>query len=366
MGSTWGNHLKISIFGESHGPGVGVVINGFPAGFSLDMDYILAEMKRRAPGQRELTTDRKEADIPVIMSGILEGVTTGAPICALIHNTDMHSKDYDEVINIPRPSHSDYTGHVRYGGYNDIRGGGHFSGRLTAPLVFAGALCKGYLRQNKHIEIGAHLFSLGEIMDRPFDLVHVSSDQLKSLQKESFPVLEQDAGLRMRKAVEEAKMDQNSLGGIIECAATGIKAGLGSPIFDNVESRIASLIYGIPAVKGIEFGQGFEMSKKTGAEVNDCFIKTNHMIGTKTNHNGGLLGGITTGMPIVLRVAFKPTPSISSEQVTLNLSSGEEEILVIKGRHDPCIALRCPVIVEAAVAVAIMDLHLEAYGYDAK
>lgn len=366
MGSTWGNYLKISIFGESHGMGIGIVIDGFPAGYHLDMENIKFEMARRAPGSSNLTTGRRESDNPIILSGVFEDVTTGAPIGMMINNTDTKSADYERIRSIPRPSHSDYTGQIRYRGQNDIRGGGHFSGRLTAPLVFAGSLCKGYLKKHYNIEIGSHLYSIGSIQDYPFDLALVNSQELQRLQKERLPVVNVEAGEKMKKAVETARLEQNSLGGIIECAITGINAGIGSPIFQNVESRIASIIFSIPAVKGIEFGSGFSMSEKKGTEVNDCLIKDGKDIKTKTNNNGGVLGGITSGMPIVLKVAFKPTPSISSEQSTLNLLTGDEDVLTIQGRHDPCIALRGPAVVEAAVAISIMDLYLEAYGYDAK
>ncbi|WP_027398316.1 chorismate synthase [Anaerovorax odorimutans] len=366
MGSTWGNNLKISIFGESHGMGIGAVIDGFPAGFSFNMENILKEMDRRAPGKSKLTTGRREKDLPNIVSGVLDGVTTGAPICIIINNTDTKSRDYEGLRVVPRPSHSDYTGQLRYNGKNDIRGGGHFSGRLTAPLVFAGALCKEFLREAKGIEIGSHIYSIGSVKDEGFDLAGVNEGLLKSLQKMNLPVLDEDIADVMKEAVDEARIQKDSIGGIIECAVTGICAGIGSPMFENVESRIASILYGIPAVKGIEFGEGFEMSLKKGSEVNDCFSKNEDIIVTKTNYNGGILGGITTGMPIVVKVALKPTPSISKEQSTLNLKTGEEELLIIQGRHDPCIALRSPVVIECAMAIAIMDLHLEAYGYDAR
>lgn len=366
MGSTWGNCLKISIFGESHGTGIGAVIDGFPAGLSLDMNKILVEMDRRAPGKNKLMTGRQEKDIPTILSGVLDGVTTGAPLCVMISNTDTRSKDYEGLRIVPRPSHSDYTGHLRYGGKNDIRGGGHFSGRLTAPLVFIGAICKEFLREYKGIEIGSHIYRVGPVEDHGFDLTGVSSGLLQALQRMPLPVLEEEAGIAMEAAVDEARIQQDSVGGIIECAVTGMGAGIGSPMFENVESRIASILYGIPAVKGVEFGDGFAMASKKGSEVNDCFELEDQEIVTKTNFNGGILGGITTGMPIITRVAIKPTPSISKEQLTLNLNTGKEEALAIQGRHDPCIALRAPVVIEAAVAIAIMDLHLEAYGYDAR
>jgi chorismate synthase len=366
MGSTWGNQLKISVFGESHGKGVGVVIDGFPAGFPCDLEFIYQEMARRAPGQSSLTTGRKEEDKPIILSGMLDHVTTGAPVCILIQNTDTHSKDYENLKTVPRPSHSDYTGQLRYQGFNDIRGGGHFSGRLTAPVVFAGALCKDFLRKNHNIEIGSHIYSVGGVADQPFDLVSTDRELLSRLQQETLPLIKHEVEEKIRETVEQARIELDSVGGIVECAVVGAEAGIGSPMFQNVESRIASMLYSVPAVKGVEFGLGFALSEKRGSEANDCYSKDGGSILTKTNHNGGISGGITTGMPIVVRAAIKPTPSISREQTTLNLETGKEEKLQIHGRHDPCIAMRAPVVIEAAVAIAMMDLYLEAYGYGAK
>ncbi len=366
MGSTWGNQLKISVFGESHGKGVGVVIDGFPAGFEIDQDFVSQELARRAPGQSLLTTGRKEEDKQILLSGMLENRTTGAPICMMIQNTDTHSKDYENLRTVPRPSHSDYTGQLRYRGANDIRGGGHFSGRLTAPVVFAGALCKDFLKKVHNIEIGSHIYRVGNICDKPFDLVSVDRELLSRLQRETLPLVDHDMEDAIKETVEKARMSLDSVGGVIECAVVGAAAGIGSPMFQNVESRIASILYGVPAVKGVEFGMGFAISEKHGSEVNDCYIKEGGTVQTRTNNNGGISGGITTGMPIVVRAAIKPTPSISREQATLNLETGEEETLQIHGRHDPCIAMRAPVVVEAAVAIAMADLYLEAYGYDAK
>ncbi len=366
MGSTWGNQLKISVFGESHGKGIGVVVDGFPAGLSCDLALIHRELARRAPGQSSLTTNRKEADEPVFLSGILDGVTTGAPICIMIQNTDTHSKDYENLRTVPRPSHSDYTGKLRYRGHNDIRGGGHFSGRLTAPIVFAGALCKDFLRKRHGIEIGSHIYRVGEVWDRPFDQVNTDRELLVGLQNQALPLLDGSAEEKIRETVERAKKELDSVGGVIECAVVGAAAGIGSPMFQNVESRIASLLYSVPAVKGVEFGTGFAVAGMRGSEANDCYVMDGDVVRTRTNHNGGISGGITTGMPIIVRAAIKPTPSISREQSTLNLETGLEEQLQIHGRHDPCIAMRAPVVVEAAVAVAMMDLYLEAYGYDAE
>lgn len=367
MGSTWGNRLKISIFGESHGKGIGVTIDGFPAGFRPDMTAILWDMARRAPGQSKLTTGRKESDQPEILSGLFEGVTTGAPICALILNQDTRSKDYEGFRQVPRPSHSDYTGGIRYGGHNDLRGSGHFSGRLTAPLVFAGALCRDYLKQHYDVHIGSHLYQIGSLRDQPMTLHEIERDALLRLQKETMPLLNQELEPQIAALVDQARIDLDSVGGVIECAAIGVVPGLGSPIFENVESRMAGLLYGIPAVKGLEFGLGFDFAEKRASEVNDCFVfGEGDLVKTKTNTNGGILGGITTGMPIVMRVALKPTPSIAQPQQTVNLNTGQEESLEIHGRHDPCIALRAPVVIEACTALVLTDLYLEAYGYEAR
>lgn len=367
MGSIWGNQLNISIFGESHGKGIGVVIDGFPAGFRPDMEAILRDMARRAPGRSTLTTGRREADLPEILSGMLEGVTTGAPLCALIANQDTRSKDYEGFRQVPRPSHSDYTGGIRYGGFNDLRGSGHFSGRLTAPLVFAGALCRDYLKQKHNVHIGSHLYQVGKIYDHPMTLHEIEPEVLIGLQGQAMPLLDRGLEGKISALVDEARRDLDSVGGVIECAVVGVNPGLGSPMFENVESRMAGLLYGIPAVKGLEFGLGFGFAEKRASEVNDCFaLAEDQRVKTKTNANGGILGGITTGMPIVMRVALKPTPSIAKPQQTVNLNTGEEEQLEIHGRHDPCIALRAPVVIEACTALVLTDLYLEAYGYEAE
>ena len=351
MGSIWGNALKISIFGESHGGGIGVVLDGFPSGILFDEDFVLREMDRRAPGKNKQSTARKEADLPKILSGIYQGYTTGTPICAMIENTH------------PRPGHADYTGLVRFGGYNDPRGGGHFSGRLTAPLVFAGAMCKLYLK-TKGITVGAHIQSIAQIQDTPFDDVEVSAEQLEQLRMQEYPIINPLAQKAMLAAIEEARLDQDSVGGVIECASVGVPAGLGSPMLDSVEGRLASLLFSVPAVKGVEFGVGFGFAEFRGSHANDTFTLTDEeKVVTETNNNGGVLGGITSGMPLIFRTAIKPTPSIAKPQRTLNLSTGEVEELCIKGRHDPCIVTRAAPVIEAAAAVALTDLYLEGYGY---
>ncbi|MBS7225036.1 MAG: chorismate synthase [Clostridiaceae bacterium] len=363
MGSVWGNALKISIFGESHGNGIGVVLDGFPAGIVYDEAFIFSEMARRAPGKNKQSTARKESDLPRILSGIYQGYTTGTPICAVIENTDTRSGDYKDFSSQPRPGHADYTGLVRFDGYNDPRGGGHFSGRLTAPLVFAGAMCKLYL-QTKGITVGAHIQSIAQIQDTPFDDVEVNAEQLNALRLQTYPIVNPLAEKAMLSAIEEARLDQDSVGGVIECAAVGVPAGLGNPMLDTVEGRLSSLLFSVPAVKGVEFGVGFGFAEFRGSHANDTFMLTDdETVVTETNNNGGVLGGITSGMPLIFRTAIKPTPSISKTQRTLNLASGEVEDLCIHGRHDPCIVTRAAPVIEAAAAVALTDLYLEGYGY---
>jgi len=357
MSSTIGNHLKMTIFGESHGEAIGVTLDGLPAGIQLDFSKIMIQMNRRAPGNHSSSTARKEADIPKILSGVLNGVTTGAPLCAVIENTNTHSKDYENLTTVPRPSHSDYTANIRYNGFNDIRGGGHFSGRLTAPLVFAGAICRQIL-ETKGIIVGGHVYSIGEIHDTPFDMC-AQPLPLTELSAQYFAVQDEAIKEKMVAKIEEVKSNQDSIGGIIEVAAFGLPAGIGSPMFFGVEGVISSYIFGIPAVKGVEFGAGFDIATKLGSEANDKFIIENDTVKTSTNNCGGILGGITSGMPLIVRAAFKPTPSISKTQKSVNLNSMKETDLIIKGRHDPCIVPRALPCVEAAVAIALVELLME-------
>lgn len=362
MGSVWGNNFKLTIFGESHGGGIGCVLDGFPAGVAYDEEFILSEMDRRAPGKNRQSTARREKDLPKVLSGVFEGKTTGTPISCVIENTDTRSGDYRNLIDHPRPGHADYTGRIRFHGCNDPRGGGHFSGRLTAPLVFAGAMCKLFLC-SKGMAVGSHIASIGQIMDTPFDDVCIPAEQLETLRTQQYPIINPRAQQAMLDQIDQAHEALDSLGGIIECAVIGVPAGLGSPMLCPAEGRISSLLFAVPAVKGVEFGAGFSISAMHGSEANDRMILEDGVVKTETNNNGGILGGITSGMPIVVRAAIKPTPSISREQMTLNLADGKVEPLVIKGRHDPCIVTRAAPVVEAAVAVAMTDLYLEAYGY---
>lgn len=362
MGSVWGNNLKLSIFGESHGGGIGCVLDGFPSGVAFDEEFILAEMDRRAPGKNKQSTARREKDLPKILSGVFEGKTTGTPLSCVIENTDTRSGDYRNLVEHPRPGHADYTGRVRFHGCNDPRGGGHFSGRLTAPMVFAGAMCKLFLR-SKGIVVGSHIASVGQIMDTPFDDISIPREQLETLRIQDYPIINLRAQQAMLDLIEQARQDQDSVGGVIECAVVGLPAGLGSPMLQPAEGRISSLLFAVPAVKGVEFGAGFAISSMFGSEANDRMTMADGAVRTESNNNGGILGGITSGMPVIVRAAIKPTPSISKEQMTLNLAHGEVEPLVIKGRHDPCIVTRAAAVIEAAVAIAVTDLYMEAYGY---
>ncbi|MBQ7741090.1 MAG: chorismate synthase [Eubacterium sp.] len=355
MSSVIGERLKVSVFGESHGRAIGCVIDGLESGIKLDMDAIRLDMARRAPGKDKTATPRLEKDDFIILSGVLDGVTTGAPLAMIIENKNVKSGDYDNMLKVPRPSHSDYPAYVKYGGHNDISGGGHFSGRLTAPIVFAGALAKQALKE-KGIAVGAHIKSIGSVSDESFELNGITERELISLSSKSFSLIDEKKEEEMRAEIERYRKEQNSIGGIIECAAVGVPAGVGGNMFDTVEGTLSKILFGIPAVKGVEFGLGFDFAKANAAEVNDEYEINDGEIALKSNNNGGVLGGITTGAPIVLRVAIKPTPSISREQSSVNLETMQNEKLVISGRHDPCIVPRAVSVIEAAVAIGLLDL----------
>ena len=355
MSGMWGSKIKLSIFGESHGNAIGITIDGLPAGFSIDMDKIMMEMARRAPGKSSLSTPRKESDIPEILSGYFEGKTTGTPLCAIIRNSNTKSKDYSKLKDVMRPGHADYTGAVRYKGFNDYRGGGHFSGRITAPLVFAGAICKQIL-EVKGIIVSAHINSIGKIKDCSFLESDISDELLNSFKEKELPLINTKLEDEMRQEILSARSSGDSIGGTIECAILGVSPGIGDPFFDSVESTLAHLIFSVPAVKGIEFGKGFDISKMRGLEANDEYYLENGNIKTKTNNNGGILGGITNGMPIIFNVAIKPTASIFKEQNTVNIVTMEETTLCIEGRHDPCIVQRALPVIEAVAAIGITEL----------
>lgn len=355
MSSEFGNKIKLSIFGESHGEAIGCVIDSIPAGVKLDMEKIYFDMARRAPGKDKTATPRLEKDIPHILSGVLNGVTTGAPLAMIIENTNTKSGDYSNLLSVPRPSHSDYPAYVKYQGNNDIRGGGHFSGRLTAPLVFAGAIAKQILVQ-KGITVGAHILSINGVLDDSFDKANVSEKELLAVSSKAFCVINDEIEDKMRASVEKARLDGDSVGGVIECAVVGVPVGIGANIFSTVEGHISSALFGVPAVKGVEFGAGFDFAKMTGYEANDTYSISNGNVKIDKNNNGGVLGGMTTGAPIIVRAVVKPTPSISKAQKSVNLQKMTEEELVIHGRHDPCIVPRAVPVVESAVAFALLDL----------
>jgi len=355
MNGVWGNKIKLSLFGESHGEVLGITITGLPPGFEINFDQVSREMARRAPRRSSISTGRKEGDLPEVVSGYFKNKTTGAPLCAIIRNDDSRSEDYSQLKDLMRPGHADYTGAVKYDGFNDYRGGGHFSGRLTAPLVFAGAVCKQIL-EKQGITIGAHIKSIKGVADKSFDPVTISKDLLEKLYGKELPVIEDAKEAEMRKVILDAKSNGDSVGGVVECAIIGLKAGIGKPFFDSVESTLAHLAFSIPAVKGIEFGLGFEMTKMFGSQANDEFYYVNDQVKTKTNNNGGILGGITTGMPIIFRCAIKPTPSIAKVQNTINLAEKTNDVLAITGRHDPCIVQRVLPVIEAVAAIGIFDL----------
>ena len=357
MSSVICDNIKVSVFGESHGEAIGCVIDGLPAGVKLDMDKIYLDMSRRVPGKDKYATPRLEKDIPHILSGVLNDITTGAPLAMVIQNTNTKSGDYANLMTVPRPSHSDYPAYVKYNGFNDVRGGGHFSGRLTAPIVFAGAVAKQILEQ-KGVKIGAHIRQIGSVFDDKFDYNDVDESLLDELTKKSFSVINGDVEPKMRDEIERFRMSQDSVGGVIECAAIGLPVGVGGNMFDTVESKLASILFGVPAVKGVEFGLGFGFADKNASSVNDGYEIKDGRVALLSNNNGGVLGGMTTSAPIIVSAVIKPTPSISQEQRSVNLQTMTNETLVIKGRHDSCIVPRAVPVIEAAVALGLLDLMI--------
>ena len=348
--------MRYSIFGESHGSAIGVELEQVPPGLVLDREAISKEMERRAPGKSPLSTARKEADVPEILSGVFDGKTTGTPLCAIIHNSDHHSKDYAKTRFLARPSHGDYTGFVRYQGCNDYRGGGHFSGRLTAPLVFAGAVAKQLLAQ-RGITVGAHISQIGTVKDKSFADTQLTPTLFQTLSEKAFPTVDDQAGAAMQAEILQAREELDSIGGAIQCAVLGLPVGVGSPDLGcNVEGVLAQHLFAVPAVKGISFGAGFAFASMRGSAANDPFYMDGGQVKTRTNHSGGVNGGISNGMPVLFQVAIRPTPSIGQEQNTINFSTMEDAKLTIQGRHDPCIVHRAVPVIEAAAALAICEL----------
>ena len=349
-------NIRLVIFGESHSPAIGVTVEGLPKGIAVDEERLAAFMARRAPGMDQFSTQRKEADEIIFSSGISEKQTNGEQVCGVIYNQNQRSKDYSELNDKPRPGHADYTAKIKYGKDYDVKGGGHFSGRLTAPLCIAGGICLQWL-ESMGITIGAHIASVHSIEDKRFDSVNITAEELTAIKLKAFPCIDDEAAEKMKAEILTAKADCDSVGGTVECAVVGLPVGLGGPLFSGIEGRIAQLVFSIPAVKGIEFGAGFEAATLLGSENNDEFYyDENGTVKTYTNNCGGILGGISNAMPLVFTAAFKPTPSIAKTQNTISFENKENTTLDIVGRHDPCIVQRAVPVVEAAAAIVIADL----------
>ena len=350
-----GRKLTLSIFGQSHSDSIGVEIDGLPEGIEINEEYIQHFMNRRAPSASPFSTQRKESDKPVFVSGVSDGKTTGETVKAVIYNEDRRSKDYSSLVNTPRPGHADYTARVKFGGKEDFRGGGAFSGRMTAPLCIVGAIAK-YVLSQKGITVGSHILSVSDVCDEPLDPVTVTAEALENVISKPFGVINDEKGQAMLEKISAAREDLDSLGGVVECAAVGVPAGFGGELFDGVESNIARLVFSVPAVKGFEIGAGFGASKLRGSENNDPFrYSENGEVVTETNNHGGILGGITSGMPVVIRVAIKPTPSIAKPQNTVDLETKQNTVIEIKGRHDSCIIPRALPVIESCLAIALLD-----------
>ncbi|MBN2557360.1 MAG: chorismate synthase [Clostridia bacterium] len=356
--SAFGNRLKINVFGESHGPAVGVVIDGLAPGIELDMPYISAMLDRRRPGTGKHVTGRNEDDAPEILSGVYNGRTTGMPLCAVIRNNDARSGDYERHSGLPRPGHSDFTAFIKYKGFNDHRGGGAFSGRLTAPIVFAGAIAKKIL-EDRGIIIVSHLLQAGGARDITLDELRYNESQHLSICSNSLPMIDRIASNSAMQEIEKARMSLDSIGSSIETAAYGVPAGTGEPGFDSIESRLSAICFGVPGVKAIGFGKGFGFASMTGSAANDSFHYDDGSVRTKTNNAGGILGGISNGMPLVFTTIMKPTPSIARRQDTVDLISGKDAVVEIKGRHDPCIGIRAVPVMEACTALVLLDFLTE-------
>lgn len=361
MASSFGKKVVTTVFGESHGKGIGVVVDGFPPGEEIDLEELYKFMKRRAPGHTPYSTMRKEEDIPEFLSGLVEGKTTGSPLSAIIRNKDQRSSDYKNILDIPRPSHADYNAYIKYGGHMDMRGGGPFSGRITAPLTLAGGIALQILKK-RGVSIGAHLLSIGPIEDDIWSPIHTSPEDLARVREKEFPTISRVKGQRMKDHIEEVRMERDSAGGLIECMALGLPQGLGEPNYGSFESQLSAAIFSIPAVRGISFGKGFAASQMKGSEHNDEFELVEGRVKTRTNNSGGIVGGISNGMPLLFTVAIKPTSSISKPQGSFSISENIEKELIIKGRHDPCIAPRALPVVEAVTALVILDLWEVSHG----
>ncbi len=359
MKNTFGNSIALTIFGESHGAAIGAVLDGLAPGIAVDDSFIRTQLDRRRP-QGKISTSRHEADEFQIVSGVFEGRTTGTPLTVIIPNTAQHSKDYSATRSLARPGHADYTAYMKYHGYEDYRGGGHFSGRITAALVAAGAILISALKK-KGVFIGSHILSCGGVSDRAFGDIF---EDINALNEMNYAVLDHEKGKLMKAEIEAAAADGDSVGGVLETAVIGLPAGVGEPWFDTAEGVISHALFSVPAVKGVEFGDAFGMVNSRGSEYNDSFYISDNEIKTRTNHNGGINGGITNGMPIIFRCAVKPTPSIFKAQETVDFMKNENSVLELKGRHDPAVIHRARVVVDSVTALALADLLAQRYGTD--
>lgn len=359
MKNTFGNNISVTLFGESHGPAIGAVIDGLSPGIEVNCEYIKEKLSLRRPSGA-ISTARTEEDEFVIQSGVFDGKTTGTPICIIIPNKDTRSKDYAETRFIPRPSHADYAAFCKYGGFEDYRGGGHFSGRITAALVAVGAIVMSAL-EKKGIRIATHISRCAGIQDRGFKEL---SEDISFLASARFPVLDAEAAEKMQSAILAAKKDGDSVGGVLETVVTGVGAGFGEPWFDTVEGMLAHALFSIPAVKGVEFGAGFAIADMLGSQANDPFVSNGGEITTRTNNSGGINGGITNGMPILFKCAVRPTPTLSKEQNSVDMMSGENVTLKVTGRHDPCILHRARIVVDCVVAITLADIISGRLGTD--
>ena len=366
MPSTLGTALTVTVFGQSHSPAIGCVVEGLPSGHAVDLDKLQAFLDRRAPGRAAWATPRKEADRPRIVSGLNEhGRTCGAPLAAIIENTNTRSQDYDELRRVPRPGHADFTAQAKWHGEQDVAGGGHFSARLTAPLAVAGGIALQLLEE-RGVRVAAHLAAVADVADEPFCATELdaASQQRLAAQMDAladgraFPTIDGRAGALMQERIAQARAQGDSVGGVVECVCTGLPAGIGAPIFDGIESTIARAVFGIPAVKGLEFGAGFGAAALRGSQNNDRYRMQDGRPAPQTNHAGGNLGGISTGAPVLFRMAVKPTPSIAREQDSVDLVTGTDATLAVRGRHDPCVAPRAVPVAEAVMALAVLDSWL--------
>lgn len=360
MASVFGNVIHLSIFGQSHSPAIGCSLDGLPAGVELDLDALQRFLDRRAPGRSDTATMRREADAPEFVAGVTDGRTDGAPLAAIIRNADTRSEDYAGLRRVPRPGHADFPARIKYRNMHDVAGGGHFSGRLTAPLCVAGGIALQAL-EGCGVRVAAHIANLGPegIPDEPLNPMEADPGQLAAIASHELPCIDADAASRMREAILSARSELDSIGGVVECAAYGMPVGVGDPMFDGIENRIARIAFGIPAVKGVDFGAGFGAAYLTGSENNDAYRMVGGAVRTETNRAGGILGGITTGAPVVWQMAVKPTPSIGRVQRSVDMDEGTDTELTVRGRHDPCIVPRAVPVAEAACALALLDALLE-------